>query len=350
MAMIPAPELQVDIFVTNVKYAPKPTPALQRIPSDNASLAPPAPQFARHGQTTPRGRPSSTGSADSDYESDLESFVDLSYYTGDFGEQSGELGHEEHVLDLTNFEGDDDTAMPGETQFNQSVKREGKLRRQASQRAADLLNPRKKKRESRNDHYPPTQMPGSTVRLVARDPSEDFASRSSQEAHRAALSHLQTDLAHSPCAAKSPVGRPFSPTSMPMQSPHSTLVPTPSSSTIYGFSDSPNRDPKRSSEVSGPSGPSERVMTRPLSNASQMSGWSEAGSLAALIAEVEVPRSRSGEQIKLELDEQEMQDVGFVAEHARPGKPRLDRILADEVRQAQGAIVVGCELVLVRLC
>ena len=36
-----------------------------------------------------------------------------------------------------------------------------------------------------------------------------------------------------------------------------------------------------------------------------MSGWSEAGSLAALITtEVEVPRSRSGEQIKLELDEQ----------------------------------------------
>ena len=81
-----------------------------------------------------------------------------------------------------------------------------------------------------------------------------------------------------------------------------------------------------------------------------MSGWSEAGSLAALITEVEVPRSRSGEQIKLELDEQEVQDVGFVAEHARPGKPRLDRILADEVRQAQGAIVVGCELFLVWIC
>lgn len=85
-------------------------------------------------------------------------------------------------------------------------------------------------------------------------------------------------------------------------------------------------------------------MTRPIS---QMSAYSDAGSLAALITAVEVPRSRSGEQIKLELDEQEMQDVGFVAEHARPGKPRLERILEDEVRQAQGAIVVGCELIFV---
>ena len=264
MTMIPAPELQVDIFVTNVKYAPKPAPDLQRVPSDNASLAPPAPQFARHG--TPKGRPSSTASVDSDYESDAESFVDLSYYTGEFTEQDGELGHQEHVLDLTNFEGDDDTAMPGETQFNQSVKREGKLRRQASQRAANLLNPKKKKRESRSDHYPPTQMPGSSVRLVARDPSEDLASRSSQEEQRATLPSLQTDLAPSTSAAKSPIGRPFSPTSpLSMQSPHSTLAPTPSTSTILAFPDPSNRDPKRSSEVSSLFVLSERMLTRPLS-------------------------------------------------------------------------------------
>lgn len=261
--MIPAPELQVDIFVTNVKYTPKPAPDLQRVPSDNTSLAPPVPQFARQG--SPKGRPASTASVDSDYESDAESFVDLSYYTGEFTEESGELGHEEHVLDLTNFEGDDDTAMPGESQFNQSVKRAGKLRRQASQRAANLLNPKKKKRESRNDHYPPTQMPGSTVRLVTRDPSEDFASRSSQEERRAGLPTLQTDLAPSTSAAKSPIGRPFSPTSpLSMQSPHSTLVPTPSTSTIFGFPDTSNRDPKRSSEVGSSSVLSQHVLTRPF--------------------------------------------------------------------------------------
>ncbi|TFY64032.1 hypothetical protein EVJ58_g2892 [Rhodofomes roseus] len=351
MTMIPAPELQVDIFVTNIKARPKqqPQPALHRVPSDNDVLAPPAPRFARQTHLSPNERPASVASVDSDYESDPESCVDLSYYTGEFHEENGELGHEEHVLDLTNFEGDDDTAMPGETQFNQSVKREGRLRRAASQRAAGLLKSKKKKRDSQNDHYPPMQAQGSSVRLVDRNPSDDMSLNFAQEQRRDTLHPIHTDV-DTLSPAKSPTSAlPYSPISpLSMQSPHSTLVPSSSTSTLQGFSDSPTptHNPKRSSEVSmsvpGPSGASGHVMTRTLSNASQMSAWSEAGSLAALISEVDVPRSKSGEHIKLELDEQEMQDVGLLAEHARPGKPKLDRILADEVQQAKGAIVVGC--------
>ncbi|KAH9926197.1 ferric reductase like transmembrane component-domain-containing protein [Fomitopsis serialis] len=323
MTMIPAPELQVDIFVTNVKAGPKSAPALRRVPSDHDVFAPPAPRFARQTHLSPNERPESVASVDSDYESEMESFVDLSYYTGEFHEENGELGHEEHVLDLTNFEGDDDTAMPGESQFNQSVKREGRLRRAASQRAANLLKSKKKqRRDSRNDHYPPAQAQGSSVRLVDRNPSDDMSSASIQEQRRDALLPIYTDVEPA-SSSKSPASAHpfFSPSPLSVQSPHSTLVPNSSTSTLPGFSDSPNPNPKRSSE---------------------MSAWSEAGSLAALISEVDVPRSKSGEQIKLELDEQEVQDVGFVAEHARPGKPKLDRILADEVQQAQGAIVVGC--------
>ncbi|KZT67745.1 hypothetical protein DAEQUDRAFT_728741 [Daedalea quercina L-15889] len=324
MTMIPAPELQVDIFVTNVKSNPglKPGPALRRVPSDNDVLAPPAPQFARQAYPSPNMRPASVASVDSDYESEPESFVDLSYYTGEFNEQSGELGHEEHVLDLTNFEGDDDTAMPGESQFNQSVKREGKLRRAASQRAANLKSKKKQRRDSRNDYYPPAQAQGSSVRLVGRNLSDDMSTTSLQQQRPDALLPLPTDVDPSTSARSPTPARPFSPTSpLSMQSPHSTLVPNSSTSTLLGLSDSPNPNPKRSSE---------------------MSGWSEAGSLAALITEVDVPKSKSGEHIKLELDEQEIQDVGFVAEHARPGKPKLDRILADEVQLAKGAIAVGC--------
>jgi hypothetical protein len=49
----------------------------------------------------------------------------------------------------------------------------------------------------------------------------------------------------------------------------------------------------------------------------------------------------SGE-IKLEVDRQEMKDVSVVAEYARPGKPKLDRIIADEVLQAHGPVIVAC--------
>ena len=47
--------------------------------------------------------------------------------------------------------------------------------------------------------------------------------------------------------------------------------------------------------------------------------------------------------MRLDLDEGELADIGVVAERARPGKPRLDRILADEVERSKGAVVVGCE-------
>ncbi|KAG8790567.1 hypothetical protein FRC12_011533 [Ceratobasidium sp. 428] len=44
----------------------------------------------------------------------------------------------------------------------------------------------------------------------------------------------------------------------------------------------------------------------------------------------------------LEMDEDEAEDVGVVAEMARPGKPKLPRILADEVEKAGGEIIVAC--------
>lgn len=66
--------------------------------------------------------------------------------------------------------------------------------------------------------------------------------------------------------------------------------------------------------------------------------WSDSHSLAALVSQASLK-----DQIRLELDDGELADIGVVAERARPGKPRLDRILADEVQRSQGAVVVGCK-------
>ncbi len=88
---------------------------------------------------------SSIGSEDSD-----NSYADLDYDFDNFGDhrQEGQdaenniegshddghehesgLGHEEHVLDYTNFDGDDDEPLPGETHLSRKLKKEGKLRR-----------------------------------------------------------------------------------------------------------------------------------------------------------------------------------------------------------------------------
>ena len=74
---------------------------------------------------------------------------------------------------------------------------------------------------------------------------------------------------------------------------------------------------------------------------SRLSQWTDTDSFAALVPRGEVESVR--ERLRLDLDEDEVEDVGIVAEHARPGKPKLDRILADEVERAKGALAVACE-------
>jgi len=46
---------------------------------------------------------------------------------------SSELGHDEHVLDMTNFGGEDDTSLPGEREFSRQLQNEGELRRAEAQ-------------------------------------------------------------------------------------------------------------------------------------------------------------------------------------------------------------------------
>ena len=52
----------------------------------------------------------------------------------------------------------------------------------------------------------------------------------------------------------------------------------------------------------------------------------------------------SDSQPPFEMDEQEAANVDVISEHARPGKPKLDRVIADEMRASKGAIVVACQL------
>ena len=88
------------------------------------------------------------------------------------------------------------------------------------------------------------------------------------------------------------------------------------------------------------------LMQTPITPASQrsmsrLSQWTDTDSFAALVPRGDVEAVR--EQLRLDLGEREVEDVGIVAERARPGKPKLERILADEVERAKGAVAVACE-------
>ncbi|KAH8106959.1 hypothetical protein BXZ70DRAFT_915826 [Cristinia sonorae] len=342
MALVPSSELQIDIYVTNAKPNPRKSMyrasmRLERLQTEEDEFAPPEPQFVREGQTmSPRSssdnasrytRPLSSMSTDS--EESAGSDVDLSYYAGDFlEEEHGAMGHEEHVLDYTNFDGDDESILPGEEVLNYSVRKEGKRRRSYVRRASMAIH--SKDFEFRNSGYsgysaafstrsgvPVPAASASAVRLVA--PSKSIAQLG------AVTENIQESQLLSPSS-------PYSAIDTPGASSAATLLPQhPFPPSPLHMSTTAPESPRTSmTQLPTPSSPQTR--DRRLSQASAMSSWSN-HSLAALV---------QGADIRLELNEVELADISVVAERARPGKPKLDRILADEVERSKGAVVVGC--------
>ncbi|KAG8978895.1 hypothetical protein FRB90_008269, partial [Tulasnella sp. 427] len=133
--MMPNPNvLQVEIFVTN--FNDKVGQDLHSVYSfgDHSGtnmddpLAPPVPRFAREGKLERRMSVSSEDSSDSNMST--TSSAELNYAGGGRGggsSKSVEDSEEGHVLDLTNFDGDDDTYAPGEKNLSLKLRKEGKL-------------------------------------------------------------------------------------------------------------------------------------------------------------------------------------------------------------------------------
>ncbi|CAL1704471.1 unnamed protein product [Somion occarium] len=338
LAILPSPELQIDIFVTNMKPA-------QRIPrspqvldqkiqdiDDEGELEPPSPQFARESQygrpDKHRSRSPSVSSIES--EDSVHNDVDLSYYEGGYNEQEdGELGHEEHALDLTNFDGDDDTELPGEAQLNLSVKQEGKRRRSYLRRAS-VAFVAKQDLDKRStaiyeySHSPsavhlldpprPTSLPPPSLQPITEHIRLGSSSRISRDMDYLRSPGSSTDV-QTPTSAVGLLANDRHP-SLPYSSAWSPPSPQ----------ESPQLSHLGSATFTHP------LANRPTSMLSAVTtAWSDSHSLAALVSQASLK-----DQIRLELDDGELADIGVVAERARPGKPRLDRILADEVQRSQG--------------
>ena len=354
---MPSPELQIDIFVTNVKpgselapLSPSKLTSFSPHAKEDADLTPPHANFSSDSRRSSRSSFSEEGGDDSD--------LDLSYYIGAIHDE-GELGHEEHVLDLTNFEGEDDTGLPGEAQFNLSIKNEGRTRRAVTRRASmALLAKQELIHKASQLEY--EGMGGSSVQLVTKRttlpaidttmggrPSMSSGDASSPQSAGVDISTVRPSLDTVPEERPDSLGS--------VQS-HSPLTPlrTPNSATplihaAHSPAPAPHGRTLSVSTLAHAAGPERFSVGRartPVSpyaprSASRLSQWTDTDSFAALVPRGAVERVRA--QLRLDLDEGEVEDVGTVAEHARPGKPRLDRILADEVERAKGALAVACE-------
>lgn len=332
MAMVPAPTLHIDIFVTNAKplappryntehsFPPAPSPSRSRFPlaMEGDDLAPPTPGFARDGRPSNHSRRNSTDSME-EAEDSVESYVDLSYYTGehsddDYGREGGFYDHENHILDLTNFDGDNDEALPGEEVLNRTVKKQGTLRRAKTRKATRATQAAKQRLHERRANAEAKQ-----IRHV--QPQTHVQTMSSESA-------LSTDrlLSH---GSPRPVGI------------EHRLSATPEidlGSPTAAHSETPWHVPGVHSPPTSPDG------SKHSHSEGMFTNWdarSDTASFRTMIPQVEI--GGPGDGVRLEVEEREMHDINVVSEHARPGKPKLDRIVADEVENSKGSTIVACE-------
>ena len=361
MAIVPSSALQVDIYVTSFEPIPPPLPPqhahFERKPTkSDEELQLPHPSFI-HGNFA-HLRSVSTDSVESheSYESD----VDFNYYLGEFPDDEPpadelRIAHETNMLDLTNFDGDVDVALPGEAYLSEKLKKEGKLRRLRSRKDSAAGG---RKQNAQLSHTPTSSEVGTPRH--AQDLRQAYPDRHTLPSRpsrapqpRRILTHTQsTDrlLAISPLSERphsssseadlySPLShRPESPflSHSPLNSVSLSPDPPPTAPLVnVDGSPRPSGYPLNSYLVSG-SEPGKSIQ-RPPSTTNMLLDQSYSARFSVLTM------GASDSQPPFEMDEQEANDVNVVSEHARPGKPKLDRVIADEVQASKGPIVVACQ-------
>jgi hypothetical protein len=363
--MVPTSALQVDIYITNFKpilvkspaRLPLQTPTRARSPSDPSirkeELQPPHRRFA--------GARSRSNTADSVESQDTySSDVDLSYYSGENADNEPPVedmnaAHQTNILELTNFDGDVDTALPGEASLSLKVKKEGKIRRLQSRKLGKAVEARRD-HDARTAHLPsfsqvqslalapplPANPPPvvsrprraytlsvtsaqSTERLLPISPLSELATLATSGADEYTVLSLFSPYADSPPASVPPI---------------IDLAPTVSivapSVTRSRSGSSPRPSWSYSDAKSEVDGSRTLATSRPLSIMT---------ATTATMHDVPPASARANPQIRFEIDDQEATDVNVVSEKARPGKPKLDKVIADEVEGSKGAVVVACEFV-----
>ncbi|VDB82989.1 unnamed protein product [Peniophora sp. CBMAI 1063] len=324
-SLVSREHVQIDIFVTRIAPgtlpAPRPPPRLselaesQTASSSSDTLAPPHPSFASIGPTVKLvpNRPASpafsvTGEI-------LDDYVDLSYYTSDAAGGDPEL-------DYTNFDGDDDARLPGESAVARAIKKEGRMRRAHSRRASEMLSGADD-RQSKRISYPPGRH-----KRDASEPAAPPPARPNMLRVDTTLRTLDEDAPLSPTHLVSAGGA----KSRPITMEESPGAGSDGASVGAGGG---WRGPKRTSSIysfASSAAPGETAMSA--------GGHSRASSIRSLMPSIET--GARGQPVALELAESELTDIRAVAEFARAGRPNLTRLLGDEAARARGPLVVAC--------
>ncbi|KAF8319297.1 hypothetical protein DL93DRAFT_2053769 [Clavulina sp. PMI_390] len=312
--MVPPDVLHIDIFVTNF------APSISRAPTSRVghdlsriktgdTLVPPTPMFA---SSKPRHhRPQSPDGAASDSEDGWDSddsLADVSYAVGARHRSSG--GEEMDVADgnnlfmaLTNFDGEEDEQTSKAVKFSEKVKKQGLLVRK---KTAVNIESRRSLEQSLH-----------TTHISAHSPlSPQYTAPNSSH-----FNEIHT-----------------SPQRLSFNGPASPISP----SRTQG-----NNHFHHARRLSTRKSVAESLYSQ-FSAAPSSHLDADSQSLRNLLtaSEAHLPQNRSREGGALDylfqLSRHEQDDMGYIAALARPGRPRLDKILSSEVERSTGALAVAC--------
>ncbi|KIR59289.1 ferric-chelate reductase [Cryptococcus bacillisporus CA1873] len=339
--MVTADQLQIDIFVTKG----------QRLKDD---FAPPQPVFARGGTHSREG---SVGSVAS------EMSVDSSSADRDEAVENTLKESYADVIDLTNYEDEEDVNDPAENRLSNKLEQQGKLRRARSRKIAKRKSAAKL---PRTPSYPPSRFQS----MYSYDnPEESYAPINLGYGHSPASSlydpfqesripTVHSSIAMSPSASQSMLVHSASQSMLSNSTSFSMLPTSPpfnphhdKRQSIRSVPDSTNtaNDPfvAGSSQEHGSSSVGHSTLTDETQGAypgdsfrdiqTALSRTSRTQSMVLLENSGADPKEDAG----LWLDEADYAAMCIMSEMARAGKPKLSAVLEEEIEIALGSLIVA---------
>jgi len=389
MRLVPSPGLDIDIFVTNHRMSNIPTPILrppsmvhspQQAPRIESTFLDPPTALFMFDDSTPRvgGRERTSMYAGPGAPVIVEdpAYVDLSYYTGEFGDEDvAKLGgrpKENYTTDLTNFDGDRDDRLPGEEILNARIRKVGLERRSRaiSQRiemekrisawtAADM-RPSMDYRSS--GLRPSGELNRSSMLRPSGELNRSSMLRPSGE-YRSSILRPTTEYRDRPSTMR--------PSNLHVSTKRLSEASYKSSDDLLGSNrmstaswtpyeenedeEEDDYDQHRDHEDSDTATLASQApydsakphlsLQVPSRSASPMRPGSPDGSSNGHGDEIKMSHFEADmmEDSDLNFQEQELHDISVVAEKARPGKPKIARMLKDEVDAARGSTIVACK-------
>lgn len=276
--MVPADRLQIDIFVTKAKPA-RPAPQEK---TDDDELAMPKPAFAAGAGMGRNGSSDSLASMMSqDHLMETEDMVDA-HLEENYAD----------IIDLTNYEDEEDIDDPNESLLSDRIQQQGKLRRARTRKTI--------RREARN------------AAKVRKDPHGHQGYGHAHQ-HGPPQITVSNDDDEGDEITEAPYDQydPFSSARM--------RAPSPAPSRGYD-------DDHHSAHGRGGHDPSQKIKARPNSMVLLETGNLDPQGDAAIW-----------------IDSIDYEAMQVLSEMARPGKPKLAQVLEEEIELAQGSIIVGSE-------